>query len=91
MNKSIKSNDEIEWWNRTLMTPKITSFMCEKNIFLFSKTKIKRCCYYKCWLKKAKENMNSSESDQQACTASTQITTNKDPSTGFPTQEESGN
>ena len=35
--------------------------------------------------------MNSSESDQQACTASTQITSNKDPSTGFPTQEESGN
>ena len=35
--------------------------------------------------------MNSSESDQQACTASTQITANKDPSTGFPTQEESGN
>ena len=40
--------------------------------------------------KNARENLNSSESDRQT-TASTQITTNKDPSTGFPTQEESGN
>ena len=36
---------------------------------------------------KAKENLNSFESDQQTSTASTQITTNKDPSTGFPTQK----
>ena len=42
-------------------------------------------------VKKAKKNLNSSEPDQQTSTASTQITTNKDPSTGFPTQEESGN
>ena len=41
--------------------------------------------------KNAKENLNSSESDQQTSTAPTQITTNNDPSTGFPTQEESGN
>ena len=41
--------------------------------------------------KKAKENLNSSESDQQTSIASSQIKTNKDPSTGFLTQEESGN
>ena len=42
-------------------------------------------------VKKAKENLNSSEFDQQTSTASTHITTNKDPSTGFPTPKESGN
>ena len=41
--------------------------------------------------KNARGNLNSSESDRQTSTASTQITTDKDPSTGFPTQEESGN
>ena len=38
--------------------------------------------------KKNKENLNSSESDQQS---STKNATNAGPSTGFPTQEESGN
>ena len=38
-------------------------------------------------VKKAKENLNWYESDQQTSTASTQITTYKDPSTGFPRQE----
>ena len=38
-------------------------------------------------VKKAKENLNSSESDQQNSTSSTQIMTKKDPFTGFPTQE----
>ena len=71
------------------MKSKITRITCEKNIYLFSKAKIKRCCYYKCWF--AKENLNSSESDQQISTASTQIMTNKDHTTGFPIQEESGN
>ena len=42
-------------------------------------------------VKKDKENLNSSESYQQTSTVSTQITTNKDPSTGLPTQEESSN
>ena len=41
-------------------------------------------------VKKAKENLNSSEFGQQTSTASTHITTNKDPSTGVPTQKESG-
>ena len=36
---------------------------------------------------KPKENLNSFESDQQTSTASTQIKTNKDPSTDFPTQK----
>ena len=45
VNKSVKSNDEIE----LLWGQKITSFMCEKNICFFSKTKIKRCRYYECW------------------------------------------
>ena len=65
--------------------------MCEKNISYFSKTKI-RCRCYECWYKKkkSKENLNFSASDEQT-TASTQIATNKDPSAGFPTQEESGN
>ena len=34
-------------------------------------------------VKKAKENLNSFESDQQTSTASIQITRNKNPSTGF--------
>ena len=44
--------------------------------------------------KKVKESLNSSESDEQAPirpTPSNQITPNEDPSTGFPSQEESGN
>ena len=44
--------------------------------------------------KKPKESLNSSEPDEQAPTRSTpsnQITPNEDPSTGFPSQEESGN
>ena len=44
--------------------------------------------------KKAKESLNSSEPDDQAPsrpTLSNQITPNEDPSTGFPSQEESGN
>ena len=38
-------------------------------------------------VKKAKENLNSSESDQQNSTGPTQIMTKKDSSTGFPTQD----
>ena len=41
-------------------------------------------------VKKAKEILNSSKSDQQSSTAFTQTTANEDPSMGFPTQEESG-
>ena len=44
--------------------------------------------------KKAKESLNSSEPDEQVPTKPTpsnQITPNDDPSTGFPSQEESGN
>ena len=44
--------------------------------------------------KNAKESLNSSEPDDQAPTRPTfsnQITANEDPSTGFPSQEESGN
>ena len=58
------------------MTPK-NKFYVRKEYFSFSKTKIKRCRYYKSWEKKNKENLNSSESNQQTSTASTQITTTK--------------
>ena len=45
VNKSIKSNDEIELeWRQ-----KILSFMFEENISLFSKMNIKRCRYYESW------------------------------------------
>ena len=66
--------------------------MCENNISLFSETKMKRCRHYEyCKKKKSKENLNWSESDQQTSTAFPKITTNKDPSTGFATQQKSSN
>ena len=60
-----------------------------KRIFLFfPKQRQKDVAITNASKKKAKENLNSSGSNQQTSTASTQFTTNKDPSTAFPTQEE---
>ena len=73
------------------MTPKNNKFHIRKEYFSFFQDKDKKLSLLRMLVKKAKENLNSSESDQQNSTASTQIMTNKDPSTGFPTQEESGN
>ena len=57
--------------------------MCEKNICFFFQNKNKKVSLLQMLVKKAKENLNSSESDQQTSTASIQITRNKNPSTGF--------
>ena len=73
------------------MTPKNNKFYVRKEYFSFFQDKDKKLLLLRMLVKKAKENLNSSESDQQNSTAFTQIMTNKDPSTGFPTQEESGN
>ena len=73
------------------MTPKSNKFYVRKEYFSFFQDKDKKLLLLRMLVKKAKENLNSSESDQQNSTAFTQIMTNKDPSTGFPTQEESGN
>ena len=73
------------------MTPKDIKFYVRREYFSFFQNEYKKMSLLRILVKKAKENLNSSEFDQQTSTASTHITTNKDPSTGFPTPKESGN
>ena len=70
------------------MTPK--NIYVWREYFSFFQKEDKKMSLLRILVKKAKENLNSSEFGQQTSTASTHITTNKDPSTGVPTQKESG-
>ena len=57
------------------MMPKNNKFYVRKEYFSFFQNKDKKILLLQMLVKKAKENLNLSESDQQN---STQITTNKD-------------
>ena len=60
------------------MMPKNNKFYVCKEYFSFFQNKDKKMLLLQMLVRKAKENLNLSESDQQTSTASTQITTNKD-------------